>query len=93
MGFCRRTHVQEVDGTIWWWLYQLNPLTIVVELFHVAFWRFSPEVVEAIPADPSLVLPGEPFGLWWAGLLIAVATFVIGTVVFERSKRRFAQEL
>ncbi|MGO1390332.1 ABC transporter permease [Brachybacterium alimentarium] len=90
----RISMVQEaIDGTIWWWLYQLNPLTIVVELFHVAFWRFSPEVVEAIPADPSLVLPGEPFGLWWAGLLIAVATFVIGTVVFERSKRRFAQEL
>ncbi|GAA1485845.1 ABC transporter permease [Brachybacterium fresconis] len=90
----RITMVQEaIGGTIWWWLYQLNPLTIVVELFHVAFWRYSPEVVEGVAQDPSLMAPGEPFGLWWAGLLIAGATFVLGTVVFERSTRRFAQEL
>ena len=82
-----------IGGTIWWWIYQLNPLTIVVELFHTAFWRYGPRVVEAVPGDPSLITPGEPFGLWWAGLLIAGATFVIGTVVFEKSKRRFAQEL
>lgn len=84
---------ESIGGTIWWWLYQLNPLTIVVELFHVAFWRYSGPVVDKLPMDPTLATPGEPFGLWWAGLLIAVATFVIGTVVFERSKRRFAQEL
>ncbi|MGP9693875.1 ABC transporter permease [Brachybacterium sp. AOP25-B2-12] len=92
----------EIEGTIWWTLYQLNPITIVVELFHVAFWRYTPAVVDRIevgdpaqglPPDPGLMAPGEPYGLWWAGLLIAVATFVIGTVVFERSKRRFAQEL
>jgi len=64
-----------------------------VELFHVAFWRYSGPVVEGIALDPSLAGPGEPFGLWWAGLLIAAVTFVIGTVLFERSKRRFAQEL
>ncbi|MGO1225870.1 ABC transporter permease [Brachybacterium sp. AOP42-C2-15] len=82
-----------IGGTVWWWLYQLNPLTIVVELFHVAFWRYSPSVVEAVAADPSLTAAGEPFGLWWAGLLIAAVTFVAGNVLFERSKRRFAQEL
>ena len=82
-----------IGGTIWWWLYRLNPLTIVVELFHVAFWRYAPPVVEGVAADPTLVAPGEPFGLWWAGLAIAAATFVAGTVLFERSKRRFAQEL
>ena len=84
---------EAIGGTIWFWLYQLNPLTIVVELFHVAFWRYSPRVVERAAVDPSLLSPHEPYGLWWAGLLIAVATFVIGTVVFEHSKRRFAQEL
>lgn len=90
----RISMVQEaIGGTVWWWLYQLNPLTIVVELFHTAFWRYGPEVVEAVAVDPSLTGPGEPFGLWWAGLLIAAVTFVVGTVVFERSKRRFAQEL
>ena len=90
----RVTMVQDaIGGTIWWWLYQLNPLTIVVELFHTAFWRYIPQVAERAAVDPSLSAPGEPFGLWWAGLLIAAATFVIGTVVFERSKRRFAQSL
>lgn len=84
---------EAIGGTIWWWLYQLNPLTIVVELFHVAFWRYGPGVVEAAAVDPSLTAPGEPFGLWWAGLLIAIGTFMIGTIVFERSKCRFAQEL
>jgi ABC-2 type transport system permease protein len=48
-----------IGGTLWWWLYQLNPLTIVVELFHVAFWRYAPPVVDAVPADPSLVAPGR----------------------------------
>ena len=90
----RITMVEEaIGGTVWWWLYQLNPLTIVVELFHVAFWRYAPGVVEGVAGDPSLAAPGEPFGLWWAGLLIAVAVFVAGTVVFERTKRRFAQDL
>ncbi|MEE1616891.1 ABC transporter permease [Brachybacterium sp. J153] len=90
----RITMVEEaIGGTILWWLYQLNPLTIVVQLFHTAFWRYAGPVAEAVPGDPTLSSPGEPFGLWWAGLLIAVVTFVIGTVVFERSKRRFAQEL
>nr|WP_245354777.1 ABC transporter permease [Brachybacterium sacelli] len=90
----RITMVQEsIGGTFWWWAYQLNPLTIVVELFHVAFWRYTPEVVEGVGLDPTLTAPGEPFGLWWAGLLIAGATFVLGTIVFEHSKRRFAQEL
>ncbi|HEX7352819.1 ABC transporter permease [Brachybacterium sp.] len=88
---------RSIDGTVWWWLYQLNPLTIVVELFHVAFWRYSKPVVDEIasgvPGSETLATPGEPFGLWWAGMLIALAVFVLGTVVFERSKRRFAQEM
>lgn len=80
-------------GTVWWWLYALNPLTIVVELFHTAFWRYGPAVVEGAKVDPSLVPPEGPFGYWWAGVLIAGAVFVLGNIVFERSKRRFAQEL
>ncbi|AXK47213.1 ABC transporter permease [Brachybacterium saurashtrense] len=90
----RISMVEEViGGTIWWWLYQLNPLTIVVELFHVAFWRYAGPVVERVPEDPTLMSPYEPFGLWWAGLLTSVLVFVVGAIVFERSKRRFAQEL
>lgn len=85
----------QLGTSLWWWLYNLNPLTIVVELFHTAFWRYSPPVIEAVsrPDGAGLLSGHGPFGLWWAGLLIAAVTFVAGTVVFERSKRRFAQEL
>ncbi|MGY5765930.1 ABC transporter permease [Brachybacterium sp. DNPG3] len=90
----RISMVEDAIGGTWLWvIYRLNPLTIVVDLFHTAFWRYTPDVVAAVPSDPSLTQPGEPFGLWWAGMLIAVAAFVIGTLVFERAKRRFAQEL
>jgi ABC-2 type transport system permease protein len=51
------------------------------------------EIASGVPGSESLAQPGEPFGLWWAGMLIALAVFALGTVVFERSKRRFAQEL
>lgn len=90
----RMTMVKEALGdSVWWWLYALNPLTIVVELFHTAFWRYGSQVVEATAHDPSLIPPEGPFGYWWVGLLTAAAVFAVGAVVFERSKRRFAQEL
>lgn len=85
--------VQEaLGGTILYWLYALNPLTIVVELFHTAFWRHLPSTMQIHAQDPAFA-SSDPTGLWWLGLIIAVATFALGTVVFERSKRRFAQEL
>ncbi|MCS6711029.1 ABC transporter permease [Brachybacterium sp. EF45031] len=83
---------EAIGGTLWWWLYVLNPLTIVVELFHTAFWRYLPSTRTAVAADPSFAST-DAAGLWWVGLLIAAATFAVGTFVFERSKRRFAQEL
>lgn len=75
-----------------YWVYALNPLTIVVELFHTAFWRHLPSTIEIQAADPAFAASGAG-ELWWAGLLISLALFAFGTVVFERSKRRFAQEL
>lgn len=83
---------EQIGGTVFWWLYVLNPLTIVVELFHAAFWRGLTTTQERLAVDP-VFHPTTAIDLWWAGLLTAVVTFVIGTVVFERSKRRFAQEL
>lgn len=83
---------EAIGGTFWWYLYILNPLTIVVELFHSAFWRQLPSTVAAQEADPLFAASGVP-DLWWVGLLTAVVTFALGTIVFERSKRRFAQEL
>ncbi|MBS1906024.1 MAG: ABC transporter permease [Actinobacteria bacterium] len=67
-------------------LYLLNPITQGVELFHYAFWR--PTV-----ADPIIPIPP---GLGWNTLwtfLIAVATVLIGQMVFRRLEGRFAQDL
>lgn len=82
-----------LHDSVWWWIYALNPLTIVVELFHTAFWRYGPDVVEKAQTDAFLTPPEGPFGYWWVGLLTSAAVFAVGTVVFERSKRRFAQEM
>ena len=51
---------------------------LIIHMVSVIAWRFAASGVS---------------DLWWVGVLIAVATFAAGTVVFERSKRRFAQEL
>lgn len=71
-------------GTLWH-IYQANPLTAAVELFHKAFW-FS-------GTDGSVPLPD---GLRWSVLVaavISVAVLCVGQVVFRRLDGRFAQEL
>lgn len=86
---------QELGHGFLWVLYSHNPLTIVVELFHTAFWRetaraeqtLSPQAASAVEIGASVA------GLWWFGLLVALGVFACGTLVFERAKRRFAQEL
>lgn len=83
-----------IGGTFWWWLYALNPITIVVECFHGAFWREMVPVQDPQhTADATLQVGAEVAGLWWVGLIIAAGMFAFGTFVFERAKRRFAQEL
>lgn len=66
-------------------VYQLNPLTAAVELFHYCFWY------------PGTTGPVElPPNMWTFGY-IALATslllLVIGQSVFRRLEGRFAQEL
>ncbi len=85
---------ETIGGSLWWLLYSLNPITIAVECFHSAFWRdMAPSQDPAHTADATLVVGAEVAHLWWAGVLIALVAFVIGTFVFERAKRSFAQEL
>lgn len=78
--------VADVIGTgKLWTLYQLNPLTPVVELFHWCFWAPTSGVVYEMPPD-----------MWrWVGLaaLTSVITLVVGEIVFRRLDGRFAQEL
>ncbi|WP_369052003.1 ABC transporter permease [Kineococcus terrestris] len=69
-----------------WFVYQLNPVTSAVELFHHAFWFGSTD------GDPALVPPDL---LWFAlsAFGLAVLVLVAGQLTFRRLEGRFAQEL
>nr|WP_240895235.1 ABC transporter permease [Kineococcus siccus] len=71
-------------------LYQLNPVTAAVELFHWAFW-FPTSAVRTAEVVPTL----PPHLLWSGvtGLLIALVLLAAGQAVFRRIEGRFAQEL
>ncbi|TLM85648.1 ABC transporter permease [Pseudarthrobacter sp. NamE2] len=78
--------VQEKLGSAWFAVYQANPVTIGVELFHYAFW-FS-------TTDGSAPMPPNLFVLWTpVGLGIALLILVLGQMTFRRLEGRFAQEL
>jgi ABC-2 type transport system permease protein len=66
-------------------LYQANPLTAAVELFHFAFWFPATSQTAALP----------PNQMMWAGvgLVLASLTLLVGQLVFTRLEGRFAQEL
>ncbi|PID97535.1 MAG: sugar ABC transporter permease [Actinobacteria bacterium] len=71
---------------ILWYLYQLNPMTVAVELFHYGFW-------EATLSDTAGIAAPH---LWtWAliALLVSVFTVFFGEMSFRRMDARFAQEL
>jgi len=66
-------------------VYQINPLTSAVELFHATFWY--PTTSGASPLPPDLPL----YAL--VALLIAIVTLAAGQLVFRRLENRFAQDL
>lgn len=69
------------------WLYQiymLNPVTVAVELGHSAFWAGTVEHA----LRPDVLLQNSLIGL-----AIALATFVVGQLVFRRLEGDFAQNL
>ncbi len=75
------------DGGIWWTLYQLNPLTPVVEMFHYTFWAPT----AGIGSDVA-VLPPHMVTWGLAAGAVAVVTLLIGEAVFRTLDPRFAQE-
>lgn len=82
---------QEVPRWLWY-VYQANPLTAAVELFHYAFWYGA--------AGRPAVLPGDmqtlPNHLWTVGgvaLVVVLVIVTVGQLVFRRLEGRFAQEL
>ncbi|PZR54340.1 ABC transporter permease [Xylanimonas oleitrophica] len=75
-----------------WRIYQANPLTAAVELFHYAFWYGGTGRPQSLPAGGAPLPPD----LWtWAGIALVVSLVVVtvGQIVFRRLEGRFAQEL
>lgn len=66
-------------------LYQLNPLTSAVELFHYAFWYGG--------TDRTITLPPHLWTFAAGALAISLVVVVAGQLVFRRLEGRFAQEL
>lgn len=81
------------DAVPAWFLtiYQLNPVTAAVELFHWCFWYPTGSVRGFAGGPPPL----PPHLLWngLAGLAIALVLLAVGQAVFRRIEGRFAQEL
>lgn len=80
------TMVEEKLGGVGYNLYQANPITIGVELFHFAFWFPT--------TDGSAAMPPNLLSFWlWVGMGVALAVVILGQYTFRRLEGRFAQEL
>lgn len=80
------TLVTRAIGTGWLWtVYQSNPLTSVVEIFHRTFWAPTVDSAAAMP----------PRFLVFVGVAAAISllTLALGQLIFRRLDGRFAQEL
>ena len=80
------TNVTDAIGTgVWWFIYQLNPLTAVVELFQWCFWYSTTS--GSVPLPPDKIMHG------FIALVVSVLVLVLGETIFRRLDGRFAQEL
>ncbi|WP_018134210.1 ABC transporter permease [Acaricomes phytoseiuli] len=82
------TRAQEagVIGQVLFTIYQANPMTVAVEVFHVAFWS-------ATSGAENIAMPNL-FSFWVpVGLVISLAVLFLGQLTFRRLEGRFAQEL
>jgi ABC-2 type transport system permease protein len=80
------TMVESKLGPGFFAVYQANPITVGVELFHYAFWY--PTTVDSAAMPPNL------FSLWLPiGLVISLVVLALGQLTFRRLEGRFAQEL
>ncbi|MFQ4147190.1 ABC transporter permease [Arthrobacter sp. LAPM80] len=74
----------------WFWIYQLNPMTVAVEIFHWAFWypTLGADRVGMVELPPNLIVFWLPISL-----LISLAVLLGGQLIFRRLAVHFAQEL
>jgi ABC-2 type transport system permease protein len=74
----------------WFWIYQLNPMTVAVEVFHWAFWEPTLKAEQSV-AD---AMPPELLTVWLpVSALITLAVLFLGQLTFRRLAVHFAQEL
>jgi ABC-2 type transport system permease protein len=78
--------VRNALGDSFFAVYQANPITIAVEIFHYAFWY--PTTSETAELPPGLVTLWLPVGLF-----VSLVVIFIGQFTFRRLEGRFAQEL
>lgn len=80
------TMVRNTLGASFFFFYQMNPMTIGVEIFHYAFWY--PTTAGTAELPPNLL------ALWLpVGLAVSIALVFLGQFTFRRLEGRFAQEL
>jgi ABC-2 type transport system permease protein len=81
--------VERVMGP-WYWLYQLNPMTTAVEVFHWAFWEPTLKPDQAVTGT----IPPDLFTLWLpVSMLVTLVVLFLGQLTFRRLSVHFAQEL
>ncbi len=74
----------------WFFLYQANPMTVAVEIFHWAFWYPTLGTNQTAMVE----LPPNLLSLWLpVSLLVSLAVLFFGQYVFRRLAVHFAQEL
>ncbi|MGG5171219.1 ABC transporter permease [Pseudarthrobacter sp. J1738] len=82
------TMVHEKLGDFWFGVYQSNPVTVGVELFHYAFWSTTSG------GDTALAAPPQLFELWLPiALIVSAAVLALGQFTFRKLEVKFAQEL
>lgn len=80
------TMVKEAYGELFFMVYQFNPLTVAVEIFHLTFWFPTTNSGESLP--PNLLTIWLP-----VSFLVSVFFLFLGQFVFTKLSGRFAQEL
>lgn len=81
--------VERVMGP-WFWIYQLNPMTVAVEVFHWAFWEPSLKSDQLVDGT----MPPDLLTLWLpVAMLTTLVILFVGQLTFRRLAIHFAQEL
>jgi ABC-2 type transport system permease protein len=81
--------VERVMGP-WFWIYQLNPMTVAVEVFHWAFWEPSLKSDQLVDAT----MPPDLLTVWLpVAIVTTLVILFVGQLTFRRLAIHFAQEL